>query len=76
MFALPSSLFVIDVRLRCFAGGVDCRDCTSRFFGSFVAVRLRSFDVFLFLSDRKLRHFDQKQQRELAGCEGFSSNLE
>ncbi|KAH0467634.1 hypothetical protein IEQ34_002667 [Dendrobium chrysotoxum] len=44
-----------------------CRDCTRRFFGSFVAVRLRSFDDFPFLSDRKLRHFDRKQQRELAG---------
>ncbi|KAL0925398.1 hypothetical protein M5K25_003723 [Dendrobium thyrsiflorum] len=38
--------------------------------GSLVAVRLRSFDVFPFLSDRKLRQFDQTQQRELTGCEG------
>ncbi|KAL0923302.1 hypothetical protein M5K25_007354 [Dendrobium thyrsiflorum] len=50
-----------------------CRDCTHRFFGS---VRLHSFDDFpffddfSFLSDRKLRHFDRKKQRELAGCEG------
>ncbi|KAH0448022.1 hypothetical protein IEQ34_021822 [Dendrobium chrysotoxum] len=44
-----------------------CRDCTRRYFGSFLAVRLRSFDDFPFLSDRKLRHFDRKQQRELAG---------
>ncbi|KAH0450066.1 hypothetical protein IEQ34_020758 [Dendrobium chrysotoxum] len=59
-----------------------CRDCTHRFFGYFVAVRLRFFgyfvavrlrffDDFPFPSDRKLRHFDRKQQRELAGCEGF-----
>ncbi|KAI0491582.1 hypothetical protein KFK09_025842 [Dendrobium nobile] len=41
------------------------RDCTSRFFGSFVVVRLRSFDV-PFLSDRTLQHFDLKQRRELA----------
>ncbi|KAI0504838.1 hypothetical protein KFK09_015791 [Dendrobium nobile] len=38
-----------------------------RFFGSFVAVRLRSFDNFPFLSDHKLRHFDKKKQRELVG---------
>ncbi|KAH0459252.1 hypothetical protein IEQ34_012066 [Dendrobium chrysotoxum] len=46
--------------------GRRCRDCVHRFFGSFVAVqlgvRLRSFDDFPFLSDRKLRHFDRKQQ--------------
>ncbi|KAH0462054.1 hypothetical protein IEQ34_009629 [Dendrobium chrysotoxum] len=47
----------------------QCRDCKRCFFGSFVAVRLRCFDDFRFLSDRKLRHFDRKQQRELAGCE-------
>ncbi|KAH0456995.1 hypothetical protein IEQ34_014902 [Dendrobium chrysotoxum] len=47
-----------------------CRDCTRRYFGSFVAVRLRSFDDFPILSDQKLRHFDRKQQRELAGCDG------
>ncbi|KAI0515572.1 hypothetical protein KFK09_008237 [Dendrobium nobile] len=33
-----------------------CIDCTRRFCGSFVAVRLRSCD-------------DRKQERELAGCE-------
>ncbi|KAL0918333.1 hypothetical protein M5K25_010337 [Dendrobium thyrsiflorum] len=43
--------------------------CTSRFFGSFDAVRLGSFDDFPFLSDWKLRHFYPKQRRELAGCE-------
>ncbi|KAI0491317.1 hypothetical protein KFK09_025577 [Dendrobium nobile] len=52
------------------------RDCTSRFFGSFVAVRLRSFDDFPFLSVRKLRHFDRKQQRELASCEEHCEELE
>ncbi|KAI0499097.1 hypothetical protein KFK09_019998 [Dendrobium nobile] len=41
-----------------------------RFFVSFVTVQLRSFDVFPFLSDRKFRHFDRKQERDLAGCEG------
>ncbi|KAI0488121.1 hypothetical protein KFK09_027948 [Dendrobium nobile] len=46
-----------------------CTDCARRYFGSFVAVRLRSFDDFPFLSDRKLRHFDRKQEQELAGCE-------
>ncbi|KAI0492427.1 hypothetical protein KFK09_026699 [Dendrobium nobile] len=30
-----------------------CRDCTRRFFGSFVAVRLRFFHDFPFLSDRR-----------------------
>ncbi|KAI0496200.1 hypothetical protein KFK09_022509 [Dendrobium nobile] len=44
-----------------------CRDCRRRFFGSFVAVRLRSCDDFN--PDRKLRHFDRKQERELAGFE-------
>ncbi|KAI0523027.1 hypothetical protein KFK09_005417 [Dendrobium nobile] len=44
-----------------------CRDCRRRFFGSFVAVRLRSCDDFN--PDQKLRHFDRKQERELAGCE-------
>ncbi|KAH0460327.1 hypothetical protein IEQ34_010990 [Dendrobium chrysotoxum] len=63
---LSSYLFVVAVRLRCFAGGVEIARVAS---GSFVAVRLRSFDDFPFLSDRKLRHFDRKQQRELAGCE-------
>ncbi|XP_028551828.1 uncharacterized protein LOC114579933 isoform X2 [Dendrobium catenatum] len=48
-----------------------CIDCTRRFFASFVAVRLRSFDDFPFLSDRKLGHFDRKQQRDLAGCEEY-----
>ncbi|KAI0519406.1 hypothetical protein KFK09_006852 [Dendrobium nobile] len=52
-----------------------CRDCRRRFFGSFVAVRLRSCDDFnpdrkLRHFDRKLQHFDRKQERELAGCEG------
>ncbi|KAI0498209.1 hypothetical protein KFK09_021450 [Dendrobium nobile] len=41
-----------------------------RFFVSFVTVQLRSFDVFPFLSDRKFRHFDRKQERDLPGCEG------
>ncbi|KAI0510090.1 hypothetical protein KFK09_010690 [Dendrobium nobile] len=45
-----------------------CIDCTRCFFGSFVAVRLRSFDDFPFLSDWKLRNFDRKQEQELAGC--------
>ncbi|KAI0504241.1 hypothetical protein KFK09_015191 [Dendrobium nobile] len=31
---------------------------------------IRSFDDFPLLSDRKLRHFYRKQERELAGCEG------
>ncbi|KAL0923116.1 hypothetical protein M5K25_007162 [Dendrobium thyrsiflorum] len=53
-----------------------CRDCTRGFFGSFVAVRLRSLDDFPFLSDRKLRHFDRKQQRELAGHEDDGFRLE
>ncbi|KAL0921207.1 hypothetical protein M5K25_008259 [Dendrobium thyrsiflorum] len=45
--------------------------CTSRFFGSFVVVRLGSFDDFPFLSDQKLRiFFYRKQRRELAGCDG------
>ncbi|KAI0512113.1 hypothetical protein KFK09_012749 [Dendrobium nobile] len=74
---LSSSLFVVAARLRCFAEKLlfrfvalqeVCIDCTLCFFGSFVAVRHRSFDAFL--SDRKLRHFDRKQERELAGCEG------
>ncbi|PKU69698.1 Cellulose synthase-like protein E2 [Dendrobium catenatum] len=46
-----------------------CTDCARRYFGSFVAVRLRSFDDFPFLSNRKLRHFDRKQEQELAGSE-------
>ncbi|KAH0449363.1 hypothetical protein IEQ34_020055 [Dendrobium chrysotoxum] len=49
--------------LGCLCTHMRCRDCTRRFFGSFVAVRLRSFDDFPFLSDRKLRHFDRKQHR-------------
>ncbi|KAL0905397.1 hypothetical protein M5K25_023814 [Dendrobium thyrsiflorum] len=53
-----------------------CRDCTRRLFGSFVAVRLRSFDDFPFLSDRKLRHFDRKQNRKLAVCEGVGNGEE
>ncbi|KAI0494921.1 hypothetical protein KFK09_025067 [Dendrobium nobile] len=52
-----------------------CTDCARRYFGSFVAVRLRSFDDFPFLSDRKLRHFDRKQEQELAGCEGRTEQL-
>ncbi|KAI0497037.1 hypothetical protein KFK09_023365 [Dendrobium nobile] len=63
---LSSSIFVVAVRHRCFRR--RCRDCRRRFFGSFVAVRLRSCDDFN--PDRKLRHFDRKQERELAGCEG------
>ncbi|KAI0515563.1 hypothetical protein KFK09_008228 [Dendrobium nobile] len=51
-----------------FAFAGRCRDCRRRFFGSFVAVRLRSCDDFN--PDRKLRHFDRKQERELVGCEG------
>ncbi|PKU80575.1 Exportin-2 [Dendrobium catenatum] len=47
-----------------------CRDYMRRFFGSFVAVRLRSFDDFPFPSDHKLRHFDKKKQWELVGFEG------
>ncbi|KAI0495449.1 hypothetical protein KFK09_021750 [Dendrobium nobile] len=50
--------------------GGRCIDCTRRFFGSFLAIRLRSFYDFPFLSDRKLRHFDRKQEQELASCEG------
>ncbi|KAI0520365.1 hypothetical protein KFK09_007837 [Dendrobium nobile] len=69
--------FVVVVRLRCFAGAGDvARDCTSRFFGSFVAVRLRSFDDVPFLSDQTLQHFDRKQRRELARCEEGMSAVE
>ncbi|KAL0921945.1 hypothetical protein M5K25_005898 [Dendrobium thyrsiflorum] len=44
-----------------------CRDCRV---ASSAPSLLRSFDDFPFQSDRNLRHFDRKQQRELAGCEG------
>ncbi|KAI0500385.1 hypothetical protein KFK09_018597 [Dendrobium nobile] len=46
-----------------------------RFFVSFVTVQLRSFDVFPFLSVRKFRHFDRKQERDPAGCEGSTGQL-
>ncbi|KAI0528677.1 hypothetical protein KFK09_001219 [Dendrobium nobile] len=51
-------------------GGVEI----ARVVGSFVAVRLRSFDDFPSLSDRKSLHFDRKLERELAGCEGSELN--
>ncbi|KAI0504738.1 hypothetical protein KFK09_015691 [Dendrobium nobile] len=54
---------------------VGNRDCTRGFFSSFGAVRLRSFDDFPLLSDRKLRYFDRKQERELAGCEAAAAEL-
>ncbi|PKU79599.1 hypothetical protein MA16_Dca000945 [Dendrobium catenatum] len=57
------------LRLRCFAVGVKISRVASSAPSSFVAVRLRSFVDFPFLSDRKLRHFDRIQQRELACCE-------
>ncbi|KAI0524039.1 hypothetical protein KFK09_003403 [Dendrobium nobile] len=60
-------LLVVAVRLRCFAGGVEIA-CVG-------SVRLRSFDDFPLLLDRKLRHCDRKQQRELAGCKVPSLEL-
>ncbi|KAI0493049.1 hypothetical protein KFK09_027327 [Dendrobium nobile] len=61
---LLSSLFVVPVRHRCFAGGAEIARVAAS--APPWAVRLRSFDDFPLLSDRKLRNFD----RELAGCEG------
>ncbi|KAL0918989.1 hypothetical protein M5K25_011048 [Dendrobium thyrsiflorum] len=56
---LSSSLFVVAVRLRCLAGGVEIARLASSA-PVRLGVRLRSFDDFRFLSDRKLRHFDRK----------------
>ncbi|KAL0907653.1 hypothetical protein M5K25_022073 [Dendrobium thyrsiflorum] len=42
---------------------------SAHFFGHFVAVRLGSFDDIPWPSDRKLRHFDRNQRRELDRCE-------